>query len=145
MAKRFSSDQDRDQFLSEPRIASLIYHGSKPTPIGVPVWFDWDSTTIRMFAFRNSPKIKHIRKNPNTSLLIYNHVGEPEGWVAFDGAICLSEVAPDEWHPFLEKIAPKYWNLSEPAYFEEIQKWKRTPELFLWLVLTPNSIRSGGA
>tara|TARA_B100000686_G_C16711653_1_gene929519 strand:+ start:464 stop:901 length:438 start_codon:yes stop_codon:yes gene_type:complete len=145
MAKRFNSEQERNLFINEPRIASLMYWGTLPAPRGVPVWFEWDGKTVRMFAFRTSPKISHLKKNPNISVLIFNHVGEPEGWVAFDGMVSISDISMDEWHPFLDRVASKYWDLSDPAYAKEIQSWCENPESFVWLTLEPESIRSGGA
>ena len=40
MSKRFSSQQEIDEFLAEPRLAILMYNGKRPAPTGVPVWFD---------------------------------------------------------------------------------------------------------
>ena len=145
MAKRFKSDHERDLFLQEPRIASLMYWGSQPAPIGVPVWFEWDGTTVRMFAFRPTPKIGHMGKNPNISLLAHNRIGEPEGWVAFDGVVRISDISADEWGPFLDRVVPNYWDLLDPVYAKELESWRAIPESFVWLDLDPDSIRSGGA
>ena len=145
MAKRFNSDQERDLFLKEPRIASLMYWGAEPAPIGVPVWFEWDGKTVRMFAFRTTPKISHMKKNPSISVLAFNRIGESEGWVAFDGTVRISDISVNDWGPFLDRVAPRYWDLSDPVYSKEIDSWREIPGSFVWLDLNPESIRSGGA
>ena len=70
MSKRFSSQQEIDEFLQTPRLATLIYPGPRPSPTGVPVWFDWDGSTVRMFAGRTSPKVRQLSRNPNVSVLV---------------------------------------------------------------------------
>ncbi len=89
MAKRFETQQEIDSFLKEPRLAILIYQGSRPEPTGVPVWFDWDRQAVQMFAGRSSPKVNHLLNDPNISVLVTNRVGEPEAWVAFDGKVAV--------------------------------------------------------
>ena len=43
MSKRFATSEARDAFLQEPRLAILMYQGQRPSPTGIPVWFDWDA------------------------------------------------------------------------------------------------------
>ena len=83
MAKRFDSQQEIDTFLETPRLAILLYKGSRPAPTGVPVWFDWDGKTVRMFASRTSPKVAQLTKNRNISVLVTNQVGEPRSLGSF--------------------------------------------------------------
>ena len=143
MAKRFETQQEVDSFLLEPRLAILMYQGSRAAPIGVPVWFDWDGQTIQMFAGRSSPKVKYLRHDPNVSVLVTNRVGEPEGWVAFDGKVAVGDFDPDEWSALLNRVAPRYWDLNESAYADEIEGWRTAPKAFVSLTLQPEQIRSG--
>ena len=143
MAKRFNNQQEIDNFLEEPRLAILIYQGSRPASVGVPVWFDWNGQVVQMFAARNSPKVKHLLNDPNISIVVTNKVGEPEAWVAFDGKVVVSDFDPDEWSALLDRTAPRYWDLSEPAYGEQIEGWRGAPEAFVSLTLLPEQIRSG--
>lgn len=143
MAERFSSPQEIDAFLATPRLAMLLYHGAGPAPTGVPVWFDWDGTRVQMFAGRTSPKIRHLRRNPDASVLVTNQVGEPEGWVAFDGRVRITDFTAPDWQALLDRVAPRYWDMAVPAYAEEIERWRGAPEAFVALGLTPNRIRSG--
>ena len=111
--------------------------------MGVPVWFDWDGTSVRMFSARTSPKVRHLARNPNISVLVTNRVGEPEGWVAFDGKVEIGDFAADDWLALIDRVAPRYWDLSDPSYRGEIDKWRASPEAFVAMTLTPEAIRSG--
>ncbi|GIS18980.1 MAG: hypothetical protein CM15mP120_08960 [Pseudomonadota bacterium] len=75
MSKRFATSDARDAFLQEPRLAILMYQGQRPSPTGIPVWFDWNGHILQMFAGASSAKIKYLRENPNASVLVTNHVG----------------------------------------------------------------------
>lgn len=142
MTKKFNLTELRE-FLNKPRLAILLYHGKRPAPIGVPVWFDWDGKTVHMFAGRTSAKVKQLQNNPEISVLITNDVGEPEGWVAFDGRAELSDFTSDSWQKLLDKVAPRYWDMSQDSLKTEIDNWRTIPEAFIAISLTPSSIRSG--
>jgi len=43
------TDQERDRFLAEPRYGIPDTLRSDGSPIAVPVWFDWNGETVRMF------------------------------------------------------------------------------------------------
>lgn len=143
MSKRFSSQQEIDEFLKTPRLATLIYPGPRPSPTGVPVWFDWDGSAVRMFAGRTSPKVRQLSRNPSVSVLVTNRVGEPEGWVAFDGQVTVADFTTEDWTALLNRVAPRYWDLTDPDRAKEIESWLAMPEAFVALTLTPEAIRSG--
>ena len=143
MAKRFETQQEIDSFLKEPRLAILIYQGKRPSPTGIPVWFDWDGQALRMFTGADSAKIKYLRENPNASVLVTNHVGEPEGWVAFDGTIEISDFGAEDWQQLIDRVAPRYWDLNREPYGEEIKNWRASPQMFSSLTMIPDRIRSG--
>ena len=143
MSKRFKNQQEIDAFLEEPRLAMLMYNGSRPAPTGVPVWFDWDGEIVRMFAGRTSPKVQQLTNDPNVSVLVTNRVGEPEGWVAFDGEVSVSDFTAEDWVTLIDRVAPRYWDLSDAAYGKEIENWKTVPDAFVSLELQPATIRSG--
>lgn len=143
MSKRFKSQEEINEFLETPRLAMLLYNGTRPAPTGVPVWFDWDGERVRMFAGRNSPKVAHLKADPNVSVLVTNQVGEPEGWVAFDGKVTVSDFEPDDWTALIDRVAPRYWDLSIAEYADEIAGWRTAPEAFVALNLIPDAIRFG--
>ena len=143
MAKRFKTQNEIDAFLETPRLAMLLYNGPHPAPTGVPVWFDWDGKRLRMFAGRTSPKVARLKEEPHASVLVTNQVREPEGWVAFDGLITISDFEAEDWQSLIDRVAPRYWDLSDPGYKQEIEGWRASPESFVSLELEQMTIRSG--
>ena len=137
------TEQEIETFLREPRLAILMYKGVRRGPTGVPVWFDWDGATVRMFASRTSPKVRQLQSDPAISVLVTNHVGEPEGWVAFDGDMEIGDFDAAEWAALIDRVAPRYWDLSNPDYRTTIDQWRSSPEAFVSLTLQPEKIRSG--
>lgn len=130
-------------FLAEPRLAILMYNGSRPGPTGVPVWFDWDGETVQMFAGRTSLKVRRLEVDPEVSVLVTNRVGEAEGWVAFDGKIEIGDFDAQEWRTLIDRVAPRYWDLGNPEYASVIDQWRAAPEAFVSLTLVPGAVRSG--
>lgn len=143
MARKFTTQSEIDAFLATPRLAMLLYKGRRPAPTGVPVWFDWDGKRLRMFAGRNSPKVVRLKEDPHASVLVTNQIGEPEAWVAFDGQITISDFVTENWQSLIDRVAPRYWDLSNPGYKQEIEGWRASPESFVSLELEQIVIRSG--
>ncbi len=140
MAKVLSTEAQRQRFLSEPRLGILITTRRDQSPMGVPVWFEWNGEAVRMFAAADSKKILRLQRNPNASLLVTNRVGESEAWIAFDGPVEISEKGGIE---LAEKLAPRYWNLQDPERANELDSWRAFPEAFRLLELRPDRIRTG--
>lgn len=143
MSKRFASNAAMESFLAEPRLGILMYNGPRPAPTGVPVWFHRESNSLQMFAGRTSPKVRYLERDPRVSVLVTNRVGEPEGWVAFDGVVRLSDFSSEDWSELLDHVAPKYWNLNDPGYAGTIDEWRSSPQAFVSITLEPETIRTG--
>ena len=82
-----TDEASREEFLATPRLGILLTNRREGTPMGVPVWFEWDGEVVRMFAGNFTTKIKRLRRDPRASLLVTNRIEEPECWVAFDGEV----------------------------------------------------------
>ena len=129
----------RDVFLADPRLAILITRDG--APLGVPVWFEWSDGVVRMFAAATSPKVKRLQRDASASVLVTNRVGEPEGWVAFDGKV---EVGEHQGAIELAtRLAERYWDLDEPDKRAMLDLWQSAPEAFCTLTLQPQRIRAG--
>ena len=76
--------------------------------MGIPVWFDWDGEVVRMFVGKDTPKVHRLRRDPKASVLVTNHIDEPERWVAFDGLVSITDTGGFE---LAERLAPRYWGL----------------------------------
>ncbi len=140
MPSPFSSDAERGAFLAEPRLAILISSRLDHSPIGVPVWFDWNGKHIKMFADKSSPKVRRLKANPRVSVLVTNRLDEKEAWVAFDGDITISEEGA---FALAEKLAPRYWDLDDKEKRATFDLWKSAPDAFCLLSMKPEKIRSG--
>lgn len=134
------SDADRDRFLAVTRLGMLSTLAADGAPLTVPVWFDWDGEAVRMFSGATSGKMRRIARDPRASLLVPNSVGEPEGWVAFDGSVQVSTEGAIE---LAERLAPRYWDMTRPELRAEVDGWKRNAAGMRLLVLRPAAIRSG--
>ncbi len=133
------TDAERDQFLSETRLGILNTVNADGFPIGVPVWFDWDGETVRMFTLDTSPKVKRIRADNRASLLVVNHLSELERWVAFDGNVRIVEEAGIK---LAEKLTKRYWDMSDPQRKETLELWRKSADSLWVLELSPTRIRT---
>jgi PPOX class probable F420-dependent enzyme len=133
-------EESREQFLSTPRLAILMTNRREGTPIGVPVWFEWDGEAVRMFAASNSPKVRRLRNDPRASVLVTNRLDESESWVAFDGEVSIQETGGME---VAERLAPRYWDLDDPERREMLELWRQAKDYMAVLTLQPTQIRSG--
>ena len=133
------TDQERDRFLAEPRYGILNTLRSDGSPVAVPVWFDWNGETLRMFTSVLSPKVRRLQADPRASLLVVNHLTEPESWVAFDGPVSIQEEGGFE---LAERLAPRYWDLSDPERRSTLELWRKAAAALRVLELKPARIRS---
>jgi nitroimidazol reductase NimA-like FMN-containing flavoprotein (pyridoxamine 5'-phosphate oxidase superfamily) len=128
------------KLLDKTRLGILISNRQDGTPVGVPIWFDWDGEVIRFFSTKTSQKIKRLTRHSHASLLVTNNVGEPEAWVAFDGEVSVHQSGGIE---LAEKLAAAYWDLTDQKYAERLASWQAAADIFALLELVPTNIRAG--
>jgi PPOX class probable F420-dependent enzyme len=133
------NDEERERFLTEPRYGILNTIRSDGLPIGVPVWFDWDGETVRMFTSVVAPKVKRIQADPRASLLVVNHPTEQESWVSFDGEVAVRDHGGLE---LAERLALRYWDLSDPERQATLELWRKAAAALRVLELRPERVRS---
>ena len=136
----FADDAARDAFLASPRLAILISHRAEGPPMGVPVWFEWADGAVQMFAAAGSAKLRRLARDPAISVLVTNHVGEPEAWVAFDGTV---EVREADVTDLVGRLGEKYWDMDDPERRATLDAWVAAKEAFVGLRLVPDRIRTG--
>jgi len=129
-------------FLATPRLGMLSTLRRDGSPITVPVWFEWDGAAVRIFTGRDDPKVRRLRRDPRASLLVANNVGEPEAWVAFDGAVTIERAGVLE---LAERLAARYWDMSDPAHERELASWRDAAAHLCVLVLAPHRVRTRAA
>ena len=140
MPSPFATDAERDAFLAQPRQAILITHRKEKAPMGVPVWFEWTGEKVLMFADKNTAKVRRIQNDPRASVLVTNHLGETEKWVAFDGEITIGDSGGIE---LANRLAERYWDLGDPERKAALDLWNQASEMFCALTMEPKQIRSG--
>ena len=140
-SKYFGTEEDRDAFLATPRTAVLVTNRREGTPMGVPVWYEWDGKVVRMFAGNHTPKVKRLRRDPRASLVVANNIDEDERWVAFDGSVAIEDGGGFE---LAERLAPRYWDLDDPKKREMFEFWRSVSDILCVLTLEPTKIRTGG-
>ncbi|MDJ0788071.1 MAG: pyridoxamine 5'-phosphate oxidase family protein [Myxococcota bacterium] len=141
MATPLDDPAQRDAFLAEPRLAILMSSRKSGTPLGVPVWFEWSDGEVRMFALGTSLKVKRLRRDPRASVLVTNRVGEPEGWVAFDGEMTVGD--HEGAIELAERMAERYWDLDDPERQQTLELWRAAAQALCTLTLVPDRIRTG--
>lgn len=139
MPQVFTTDAERDEFLSEPRLAILMTNRAGDAPLGVPVWFEWTGSDVLMFSARGVPKLKRIEADPKVMVLVTNRVGEPEAWVSFEGEIEIVD-SEDPW-PLVERMAERYWDVD--AMKETLSSWEEGKSMMVMLRLKPSRIKNG--
>ena len=136
-----TTDAAMDAFLTKPRYGILATNREDGSPIAVPVWFEWDGSIVRMFSSASSPKVRRLQQDARASLLVTNDIDEQEAWIAFDGTIVISDEGAIE---LAERLAPRYWDLSDPTRKDTLETWRKGASGFQMLELTPNAIRTYG-
>ncbi len=135
------SDEARDEFLAEAKVAVLATSAENGPPLAVPVWFEWVGGRARFFTGTDSPKMKRIARDPNVSLLVANPAGEPEAWVLIQGA---TEVSEDGAFDLAERLAHRYWDMSDAGHIETVEGWRAGASTLRLLEIVPSRIRSSG-
>ena len=133
---------ERDEFLQRTRLGMLLSNRADGAPDGVPVWFYWDGTTVRVFSGAGAPKIDRIAADPRIAILVCNDIDEAPGWIRFEGRAVI-DLDADARSLAVDVLAPRYWDLDDPTYASIVAQWAEAPsDAFVVIALTPERIRS---
>ncbi len=136
------SETELAAFFTKTRQGILLTATASGAARGVPVWFDWDGDTVRIFSDATAAKVERIRSDPRVSVLVTNDIDEPPMWVRFDGH---AEVDPDDDARALavDVLAPRYWDLGQPEYADVVALWREAPADALAVIrIRPERIHS---
>ncbi len=133
------SSEAREAFLAQTRLGFLSTLDADGAPISIPIWFEWDGQCARMFTGASSPKIRRLQHDARASLVVASALGEKEEWVAIDGVITIHLTGGME---LAERLARRYWDLSDPARAQTLESWRREASALRLLELIPSRIRS---
>jgi PPOX class probable F420-dependent enzyme len=131
------SDAQRDAFLAEPRYGILTTLRANGAPVSLPVWYEWDGATLRMFCHRVSGKLKRLARDSRATVLVVNHPHELENWVAFDGQIMVQQEGGLE---LAERVFDHYYPAGDERR-SELESWRKMRNDWRLLELRPDSIR----
>ena len=136
-------DKERlDEFLQKSKIiATFATLDGKQRPYMVPVWYEWDGTSIWIISKPRAEYVKNLKKHPWAGISIATST-LPYVRVYMQGRARLIETDKD-WLPMGFRMAERYLGRKEGrSYIEKTKDWKR-----VYIRLKPTRIVSwdGGA
>lgn len=131
--------EQRDAFLAKPRYAVITTLTGEGRPVSVPVWYEWDDSTMAMFTTTGTGKVARLKANPFASILVMTNLHEREAWVSMDGTVEIFDQGGDE---LAQRLTSHYWDMNDPARVAEAESWKQMH--FDQLKFTPDKIRTYG-
>ena len=106
------------EFLRRPLHGFLSMAGGPLPPQPRPVWFEATAEgTIQLFTGPDTLKVRRLRRDPRTSIVVAAPAGERERWVSVAGR---ATVEPDGAHDLAARLAARYWDLDDPARADDL-------------------------
>ena len=131
------TDEEIQAFLAQPLVASLAVVRDNNTPQLTPIWFIYEDGVMFMSTRTYAAKVKHIRANPNVSVVVETMDAPLKNTVVtLEGK---AEVQDSGVKAVVEKIYRKYIG-EEGMQTPAAQRNINTPRVIL--KITPRKIRS---
>ena len=102
------SDQSRDEFLAERRIAVLAIERSGKGPLCAPVWYRRAGSGEFEIAMANHSAKAHLLRASGRATLCVQDEQRPYRYVSVEGSVSLRVLSDDERHAALTDIASRY-------------------------------------
>jgi PPOX class probable F420-dependent enzyme len=131
------SPEQRDAFLGQPRIATLVTLYADGSPTAAPVWYEWDGERARIFTSGTSEKMRRIRRDPRVCLSVEEPAGVPEAWVTIEGDVEIRDRGAFE---LAQRLAPLYYGPAKAGV--TLREWGRVADSWVLLEIVPRRIRS---
>jgi PPOX class probable F420-dependent enzyme len=131
------TEQQRNEFLSGARIATLVTLQADGWPTGVAIWFEWDGERARAFTSRGSPKVRRIRADPRACLVVAEPTGVPEAWVTIEGTARILEAGGMD---LARRLAPRYYPTEQAR--QAVSRWEAIADRWVVVEIEPRRIRS---
>ena len=130
------SEAQRDAFLRETRIASLVTLNEDGSPNALPLWYEWDGERLRMFSQPGTGKLRRLERDPRACVSVADPVGALEAWVTVEGTVEMKEAGGRD---LALRLAQRYY---PPERAERtIRTWSKL-EGWVLLELTPRRFLS---
>jgi PPOX class probable F420-dependent enzyme len=130
-------NEERDAFLRETRIASLVTLGEGGSPVVVPVWFEWDGEVARIFTSKSAAKMSRVANDARVALSVHEPVGKREAWVTIEGTAAIEEGDP---MPLIRRLTGRYYDAERARV--TLKEWEAGAANWAILRITPSRIRS---
>jgi len=129
--------QDLDRFLGDSSIVAILATlDESGFPYQVPVWYEWDGSSLWIVSKPKAHYVENLRRDPRAAACIATQK-LPYVRVLVQGVVELIET-DDEWLPMGFRMGERYLGSEEGrAYIEKTRSWKR-----VFLRLDPVEIRS---
>jgi len=131
------TNTQRDAFLTERRYGILTTLRRNGAPVSLPVWYEWDGATLRMFCHEASGKLKRLKNDARATVLVVNNPDEVENWVSFDGRIAIRNEGGLE---LAERVFDRYYPVGDSRR-STLDSWRKMKNEWRLLELTPDTIR----
>ncbi len=102
------SDEQRDDFLAERRIAVLAIEREDKGPLCAPVWYRRDTEGRFEIAMANASAKAHRLRASGRATLCIQEEDRPYRYVTAEGTVELRVMSDDERHVALTDIATRY-------------------------------------
>jgi PPOX class probable F420-dependent enzyme len=131
------TDAERDAFLSDRRYGILTTLRANGMPVSLPVWYEWDGDTLRMFCHEASGKLRRAQHDRRATVLMVNHPDEPENWVALDGRI---RILGEGGLELAERLFDRYYPPGDERR-SVLESWQNMKDEWRLLELRPDAVR----
>ena len=104
--------------LRRPLHGFLTVAAGPVPPQPRPVWYEVaDDGTVQLFTGPDTLKVRRLRRDPRASIVVAAPVGEREHWVSVSGPVT---VEADGAHELAERLAARYWDLTDPVRAQDL-------------------------
>ena len=128
--------EQRDAFLRETRIATLVTLNEDGSPNALPLWYDWDGERLRMFSQSGTGKLRRLERDPRACVSVADPVGALEAWVTVEGSV---ELKHEGGRELAFRLAERYYPPDRAD--RTIRAWSKL-EGWVLLELVPSRFRS---
>ena len=107
------TNEDRDAFLAERRVAVLAIERKEKGPLCAPIWYRRSADGTFEIAMANDSAKAHLLRASGRATLCVQAEERPYRYVTAEGPVDLRVMSGDECHTILSDIATRY--LGEKA------------------------------
>ncbi len=113
------TDDERDRFLAERRVAVLAIDREGKGPLCAPVWYRrTDDGGFEIAMANASAKASRLRASGRATLCVQDE-GRPYRYVTAEGPVSLRVLSEDERHEVLTDIASRYLGPTAGAAYAD--------------------------